>query len=414
MAAPFRKSPASSSQGAGRDARLSPTTSRKTARHDDARHRHRQQHHGDQGDRLGPGRPRRGRGPGRPCRWRPAARLVRAEPEDWWESLRRRCGDLAGRSTRRGSRRWRSATSARRWASWTRRASELRPAILLAGRALPARTSTCWSARSWRPTRFRADHRQDARPDARPCTACTGCAAASPSTGGALAHVVDVHGYLGWRLTGERAHQLGQRRSARACSTSRRTALQPGDPGAAGPAARSSFFPAVRPGTVMAQVTADAAAATGPARRHAGGGRRRRRPGGRPRHRRRWAAAAPISTSARPPSPACGAGVRDLACRSAPSPACRARATSSSSACAPARSSTDWMRGQPVRRRPGGRPRDLPAAGGRGRGRAAGCRRPAAAALLARQHGAVLGPGRARRDGRPRHRPSAAATTGAR
>ena len=71
-------------------------------------------------------------------------------------------------------------------------------------------------------------------------------------------------------------------------------------------------------------------------------------------------------------------------------------------------------RAPPVRRRPGHRSRHLPAAGGRGRRRGRRCGRRAAAALLVGDHGAVLGPGRPRRGGRPAAPATAAATTGAR
>ena len=66
---------------------------------------------------------------------------------------------------------------------------------------------------------------------------------------------------------------------------------------------------------------------------------------------------------------------------------------------------TDWSVKQPVRRRSCRRPRDLPAPGGRGRAGAARSRRRPAAALLVGHHGAVLGPGCRRCRGRPAHRP---------
>jgi sugar (pentulose or hexulose) kinase len=82
-----------------------------------------------------------------------------------------------------------------------------------------------------------------------------------PEAWGRLAHAVDVLGYLGWRLTGERATSWGSADPhgvldlpAKRYSPEILAVLGLGE---------DRFFPAVRPGTVIGKVTAEAAAATG-------------------------------------------------------------------------------------------------------------------------------------------------------
>ena len=145
--------------------------------------RHRQQHDRDQGDRLGPLGPRRRRGPGRRAAARSRPRLDGAERRGLVAIPRRRAArSLPDSSTLCASRHSPSATSARPWASWTRPAPRSgRRSCGSTSAAAP--TSTC-SAASCRPSSSAPSPAR--RPTRRPpCSACTGCSAASPSIGAA-------------------------------------------------------------------------------------------------------------------------------------------------------------------------------------------------------------------------------------
>ena len=140
----------------------------------------------------------------------------------------------------------------------------------------------------------------------RPHSACTGCGAASPRTGGARPTTVDVQGYLVLAADRRARRRAGAAPIRTALMDLGEQALQPGDPGAAG-ARREPALPAGAARHASGRGDAGGGRGHGPAARHAwsspAAATARRRGSAPPR----WAAAAPISISARPPCPASGA-----------------------------------------------------------------------------------------------------------
>ena len=195
------------------------------------RRRHRQQHHRDQGDRLGPAGPRRRRGPGRRADARPRPRPVRAERPRLVALARRGAGRPVPAGRPGARRRARDQQPARDRGLPRRRRRGAPPGDPVARRALPRRHRPV-RPRSSAAERFRAITGKT--PDPTPAVfSLHWLRRCEPRRWRRLAHAVDVHGYLVWRLTGARRDELGQRRPARRPRPAGQ-ALQPRDPGGPG------------------------------------------------------------------------------------------------------------------------------------------------------------------------------------
>ena len=188
----------------------------------------------------------------------PRAGWFEQEPEDWWESLRAALRDLTRHVDPARVRALAVANQRETVGFLDAEGRSVRPAILW----LDERCREDIDLLSAALGRERLLAITGKAPDPTPSVySLHWLARCEPRNVERTAHVVDPHGYLSWRLTGERATSWGSAdphgvydlgRMAYAHEVIRAAGFRP-----------EQFFPAVRPGTVIGELTPEAAAATG-------------------------------------------------------------------------------------------------------------------------------------------------------